>query len=105
MGIRKLLKNYKLHLINFKMLQTNNLLHIYISYFYLDTYGIQLKTESDKIERSLFIKKIIKILDVYTYKKLDIYIIFQNIQKYMLKLKSFVSYCSMKKNLFLKFKK
>merc|ERR1711982_295658 len=82
-----------------KIVSNNNLLHILISYFYMKPNALKHnKIRSKKIEHSLFIKKIIKILNNYTDTKLDFYIIIQNIQKYLLKLKKFINYCKLKKN-------
>lgn len=104
--LKKLFTNFKLYVLKIKLFQTNNLLHILISYFYMKPNALKHnKIRSKKIEHSLFIKKIIKILNNYTDTKLDFYIIIQNIQKYLLKLKNFINYCKLKKNLYLKFRK
>ena len=56
--LKKIFTNFKLNVLKIKLFQTNNLLHILISYFYMKPNALKHnKIRSKKIEHSLFIKK------------------------------------------------
>lgn len=100
--LNKLFLKNNLFLLNCQLFQTSSLIHFYLSY-------INLKTKKSKnnsnIEISLFLRKIFKILNSYTNNKLSFYIILQNVQKYLIQLKRFLSFSSIKKSVFSKIKK
>ena len=99
--LRKIFFKSKLYLIQSKLYQTNNRLHIHISYFHAKTrpYSqfFNSPNHSEEDERSLLIKKVIKTLDNYTKNKVDFYIILKNVQKYLIKLRYLFAFTQLKK--------
>ena len=100
--LNKLFLKNNLVLLNCQLFNSNSLIHVYISYINFKTKKV--KTSSEQ-KISLFLRKIIKILNNYTNDKLNFYFILQNIQKYLIQLNIFLSYCSIKNFIFSKLKK
>ena len=91
-----------LFLLGYQLFYTNSLIHIYLSYINIKT---KKSKKDSKKKISLFLRKIIKILNNYTHNKLNFYFVLQNVQKYQVHLKFFSNYCYTKKSIFTKLKK
>jgi len=100
--LQTLFIKHQLMLVSCKFYQTNSLIHIYIAYLNIKTKSKKTRT---KIETSLFINKIVNLLNNYTKNKLNFYIIIKNIHKYFIQLKLFYRYNLIKKRIYAKIKK
>ena len=99
---QKLFFKYQLYILDCKIYQTPFLIHIFISYSNLK---IKKLINPNKIETSLFINKILLILNNYIKYKLNFYIILQNLIKYFIQLKLFLNYSNIKKTIYTRYKK
>jgi len=87
----------KLLILNCKLHKTSSLIQIYLSYVNIKPKKQKTFNDKNKIETSLFINKILKVLNEYTKNKLNFYIIIQNVKKYLIQLKLFSTYNIVKK--------
>nr|QYC61839.1 ribosomal protein S3 [Actinocyclus sp. mgcode 4] len=102
--LKILLIKYQLLMLNCKLYKTNSLVHLYVSYLNIRKKK-NFNCKNYPVENSLFINKIIKVLNEYTKNKLNFYLIIQNVKKYLIQLKTFFTYNWVKKRVVAKIKK